>query len=173
MQFVSTDHQKADILTKGLTAKDFKLVIVANREEIDAQPLRQIAQWCEGLERGFEPMNPLHNPEPYLEIELMGDNLLMHPQTRSQAATACDVKGRATATPMGSSSLIVPSRIRGKMICVMEGNFMSKGAPRMGEVKHFQPGTHINQQVPERLGGSPLPLETILHIHTWHARYRA
>ena len=50
------------------------------------------------------------------------------------------------------------------------GNFTSKGGPRMGEVKNFQPGTHINQ-VSERLSGIPLPIETFLHIHTWHTKY--
>ena len=54
---------------------------MANRGDIDPQPLQQ---WCEGA---------FHNPEPYLETQLNGDNLLMHPQTCSQASFACAVKG--------------------------------------------------------------------------------
>ena len=65
------------------------------------------------------------------------------------------------------------SALSSKMICAMEGNFTSKGAPRMGEVKHFQPGTHINQQVSENLAASPPPLETCLRIHTWRSDWRA
>ena len=48
---------------------------------------------------------------------------------------------------------------------------MSKGAPRMGEVKSFQPCTHVNQQVLKKFSGSPLPVETFLHTHTWHTKY--
>ena len=53
----------------------------------------------------------------------------------------------------------------------MEGNFSSKGAPRMGEIKYFQAGTHVNQQVSEKFSGSLLPVESFLHIHTWHTKY--
>ena len=71
------------------------------------------------------------------------------------------------AQPRDSSYL---SALRSKTICDMEGNFMSKGAPRMGEVKHVQPGTRSSQQVPERLSGPPLPIKTFLHTHTWHTK---
>ena len=110
----------------GVEAKDFKLVILANREDIDPQPLRQIAQWHEGLEWEFKPTNPLHNPKPCLEIELKGDNLLMRPQTKSQASIAC-VKGSnrytdgsvpASLCQVGSYGSCL-SALRSKMICDM------------------------------------------------------
>ena len=103
-------------------------------------------------------MNSSHNPEPYLEIELKGDNLLMHTWTHSQASIACDVKDSKRYTDgtflaalyqFGSFGSCL-SALRSKMIWAMEGNFTSKGAPRMGEVKHFQPGTHVNSEVPAR-----------------------
>ena len=100
--------------------------------------------------------------------------MLTHPHTRAQGSSACDVKGSNGYTDGSSPASLYQvgsygsclSALRSKMICAMEGNFTSKGAPRRGEVKHFQPGTHINQQVPERLRGSQLPIETLLHIHT-------
>ena len=55
------------------------------------------------------------------------------------------------------------SALRSKMIVAMEGSFISKGAPRMGNVKHVQPGTDVNQQAPERLSGSPLPIDPAWH----------
>ena len=163
----------------GVEAKDLKLVIVADRGQSDTKPLGAIAQAYEGLEWEVKPMNQMRNPETYLEIQLTGDNLLVHPHTRSQASIAHDVKGSksyadgtvpASLYQVGSYGSRL-SALRSKMICAMEGNFTSKGAPRMGEVKHFRPGTHINEQVTEKLAGSPLPLETFLHIHTWHAKY--
>ena len=42
---------------------------------------------------GIQAYEFIAQPQAYLEIQLNGDNLLMHPQTRSQASIACDVKG--------------------------------------------------------------------------------
>ena len=130
----------------------------------------------QGAQWEFKPINPMHNPEPYVEIQLHGDDLLMHPDTHSQASIACDVKGSNRYTDGVTPALLCQvgsfgscfSALRSKMICAMEENFTSKGAPRMCEVKSFQPATHTNQQVAEKLAGSLFPLETFLRIHTWH-----
>ena len=54
----------------------------------------------------------------------------------------------------------------------MEGEFVSTGAVKMGAAKSFQGGNHINKKkVPESFAQSPLPLESFLHIQTWHSRY--
>ena len=53
----------------------------------------------------------------------------------------------------------------------MEGVFTSKGAVKMGAVKSFQCGNHIHKKVPAQFAQSPLPLESFLHIHTWHTEY--
>ena len=44
---------------------------------------------------------------------------------------------------------------------------MSKSAVKMGAVKSFQGGNHINKKVPAQFAQSPLPLESFLHIQTW------
>ena len=41
----------------------------------------------------------------------------------------------------------------------------------MGAVKFFQGGNHINKKVPASFAQSPLPLESFLHIQTWHTKY--
>ena len=41
----------------------------------------------------------------------------------------------------------------------------------MGAVKSFQGGNHINKKVPASFAQSPLPLESFLHIQTWHTKY--
>ena len=53
----------------------------------------------------------------------------------------------------------------------MEGVFTSKGAVKMGAVKSFQGGNHVNKKVPAQFAQSPLPLESFLHIQTWHTKY--
>ena len=53
----------------------------------------------------------------------------------------------------------------------MEGDFQSKGAPRLCAVKAFQMGSHANFQVPDSFVTSPLLVESFLHIHTWHTKY--
>ena len=63
------------------------------------------------------------------------------------------------------------SALRSRLVCAMEGEFNSKGAVKMGAVKSSQGGSHINRQVPESFAQSPLPIETFLHIQTWHAKY--
>ena len=75
----------------GVEAKDFKLVVIANRNQIDSKPLQLIAQCYEGLEWELKPLDDLRNPEPYVEIQLKGDDLLTDPQSKSQGQIACDV----------------------------------------------------------------------------------
>ena len=53
----------------------------------------------------------------------------------------------------------------------MEGDFVSRGAVKMGAVKSFQGGSHINKKVPAQFAQSPLPIESFLHIQTWHSKY--
>ena len=99
----------------------------------------------------------------------------MHPHSRSFGMIALDVRGSQAYTDgsrpaslyqVSSYGSALPA-LQSKMIVAMDGNFISKGAPRMGNVKHFQSGTHVNQQVPERLNGSPLPIESFLtYPHT-------
>ena len=48
---------------------------------------------------------------------------------------------------------------------------MSKGAVKMGAVKSFQGGNHIDKKVPAQFAQSPLPIESFLHIQTWHTKY--
>ena len=59
---------------------------VVDRGQIDPKPLGAIAQAYDGLEWEFKSM---HNPKPYLEIHLNGDNLLMHPYTTPTAQLHC------------------------------------------------------------------------------------
>ena len=163
----------------GLEPKEFKIVLVANEDQTDPSPFQSLHQHYTDLEWGYQRFNAWENPETYLEIQLKNDNLLTHPHTRSQQSIACDVKSSNQFTD-GSSPVSLYqvgsygsclSALRSKMICTMEGNFQGKGAPRMGELKHFQTGSHVNQQVSEKFLGSPLPVKTFLHIHTWQTRY--
>ena len=87
----------------------------------------------------LKPKDSLHNPEPYIEFQFQADNLLMHPHPRSQGMIVSDVRGgKAYTNGYGPASLYQVgsygsrlSALRSKMIVAMEGNFTSKGAPRM------------------------------------------
>ena len=154
----------------GLESKEFKILLVANQDQIDRKPFHRLVHQHEGLEWDFKPFNPLLNPEPYLEIHLKGDNLLMHAHSKSQPPIATDVSSSSQYTDgLSPASLYQPSSYgsclsasRSKMICSMEGHIMCMEPPRMGEVQSFQQGAHINQQVPDRLSGSPISVETFL-----------
>ena len=63
------------------------------------------------------------------------------------------------------------SALRSRLVCAMEGVFTSKGAVKRGAVKSFQGGNHISKKVPAQFAQSPLPIESFLHIQTWHTKY--
>ena len=101
------------------------------------------------------------------------DALLLQSYTTSQTSIAFDVKGSEHWTAgdrpvdlyqVGSHGSCL-SALRSRLVCAMEGVFTSKGAVKMGAVKSFQGGNHINK-VPAQFAQSPLPLESFLHIQT-------
>ena len=47
---------------------------------------------------GIQAHESVAQPQALPEIQLDGDNLLMHPTTRSQAVIACDVQGSNSYT---------------------------------------------------------------------------
>ena len=97
----------------------------------------------------------------------------------SQTPLAYDVKGSERWTygdrpvdlyQVGSYGSCL-SGLRSRLLCALEGEFVSKGAVKMGAVKSFQGGNHINKKAPASFAQSPLPLESFLHIQTWHPQY--
>ena len=112
---------------------------------------------------GMQAYERLAQPRALCGDPVKGDNLLAHPQS--------DLKDMSHVMYQAVSYGSCLSALRSKMICVMGGNLMSKGSPRMCEVKSFQPGAYANQQVPQRSRGSPLTNETFLHTHTRHTKY--
>ena len=119
--------------------------------------------------------------EPYVEIELKQDAPLLQSYNTSQQSLAFDVKGSERWTDgsrpvdlyqVGSYGSCL-SASRSRLICPMEGVSNSKGtgAVKMGAVKSFQGGNHINKKVPAQFAHSPLPIESFLHLQTWHTRY--
>ena len=108
----------------GVEPKEFKLVVVANRDQIDPK-LKSRSRSTMKLEWQFKPADS----EPSVEIQPKGDNLLMHPHTRSQAPIACNVNKDSGQYADGSSPASLYqagsygsylSAIRSKMICAME-----------------------------------------------------
>ena len=162
----------------GLEPKEFKIVY---EDQIDPRPFQDLhRQHYHDLEWDFKRFNAWQNPEPYLEIQLENENL--HPHTKSQQSIANDVKGSNQFTDgscpvslyqVGSYGSCL-SALRPKMSCAMEGNFQSKGAPRTGEIKHFQAGGPCQsaslQEVP-RLASPCRDLPSHSQFHTWHMKY--
>ena len=131
------------------------------------------------MEWDDRPLDQLRNPEPYIEICLKQDAPLLQSYNKSQTQLACDVKGseRWTAASdrpidlyqVGSYGSCL-SALHSRLVCAMEGDFVSKGAVKMGAVKSFQGGNHVNKKVPAQFAQSPLPIESFLHIQTWHTK---
>ena len=123
------------------------------------------------IEWDYKRLDQLHNPEPYVEIGLKQDAPLLQCYNTSQQQLACDVKGSECWTngdrpvdlcQLGSYGSCL-SALRSRLICPMEGVFKSKGAVKMG-------GNHINKKVPAQFAHSPLPIESFLHLQSWHTR---
>ena len=151
---------------------EFKLVLVGDESQFDPKPSQSLMETFDKLEWESAPCDPEQNPEPHLKIRLKGDIPLMAPRSTSQNSIAYDIKGSDKFTQLyqvGSYGSCL-SALRSRMICEMEGDFSSKGAPRMCVVKSFQSGSHVNQQVPDTFVNSPLPIESFLHIHTWQTK---
>ena len=100
--------------------------------------------------------------------------------TTSQTQLAFDVKGSERCNESGDRPVDLYqvgsygsrlSALRSRLTCSMEGVFTNKGAVKMGAVKSFQGGNHINKKVPAQFAQSPLPIESFLHIQTWHTKY--
>ena len=96
------------------------------------------------------------NPEPYMEIGLKQDAPLLQSYNTSQQSLACDFKGSDRWTDgshpvdlyqVGSYGPCL-SALRSRLLCPIEGVFNSKGAVKMGAVKSFQGGNHVNKKVP-------------------------
>ena len=109
-------------------------MVVANESDLDLKPSKRTQHQYEGLAWDFKPLNPLHNQEPYIEIQLQSETLLMNPQSGSQASNACNVKGSSRYTDgqfpaslcqVGSYGSCL-SALRSKMNFAMEGSFTSK-----------------------------------------------
>ena len=56
--------------------------------------------------------------------------------------------------------------------CVCYGRrILQQRCGQDGRCQAFPGGSHINRQVPETFAQSPLPIETFLHIQTWHTKH--
>ena len=162
----------------GVDVNELKVILVGDESQVDLKPFQTLRSQYDQVEWDYAMLDQHHNPEPYIEIRLKQDVPLLQPYSTSQQSIAYDVKGSERYTAgdgpvdlyqVGSYGSCL-SALRSRLVCAMEGEFMSKGAVKMGAVKSFQGGSHIKNKVPESFAQSPLPLETFLHIQTWHSK---
>ena len=133
---------------------DLKVILVVDETQLDVKPFQTLKEQYHQVEWDYKRLDQLHNPELYVEIRwTQGER----PVYLYQVGT------------YGSCL----SALRSRLTCAMEGMFTSKGAVKMGAVKSFQGGNHINKKVPVtvQFAQSPLPIESFLHLQTWHAKY--
>ena len=104
----------------------------------------QFSVFHDQIEWDYMPLDQIHNPEPYIEIRLKQDAPLQSYNT-SQTQLACDVKDSERWTAgdrpvdlyqVGSYGSCL-SALRSRFVCAMEGDFVSKGAVKMGAAKSF------------------------------------
>ena len=147
---------------------ELKLVLVGDEHQFDPKPCQSLMD--DKLEWEFARCDPQQSPE-HLEVRLKGDMPLMAPQSISQNFIAYDVQGSShgdhpvSLYQVGSYGSCL-SAIRSRLICAMERDFSSRGAPKICAVKSFQEGTHVNQRVPETFVNSPLPIESFFCTFT-------
>ena len=155
---------------------ELKVILVGDEGQFDLKPFQTLQAQYDKVEWDYAPFDQHHSSEPYIETRLKQDVPLLQPHSTSQQAIAYDVKGSGKFTQrdrpvslyqVGSFGSCLSAR-RSRLVCAMEGDFNSKGAVKMGAVKSFQGGSHINRQVPEAFAQSPLPIESFSHIQTWH-----
>ena len=184
---IGEEYEKARMCLQGQNHEGFqvqdsttmKVILVGDEGQFDLKPFQTLQAQYDIVEWDYAPFDQHHNPEPYIEIRLKQDVPFLQPHSTSQSVIAFDVKGSEKLTQgdcpvslcqVGSFGSCL-SALRSRRACAMEGEFNTKGAVKMGAVKSFQGGSHINRQVPETFAQCPLPLETFLHIQTWHAKY--
>ena len=140
----------------GVDMNELKVVLVWDETQLDVKPFQILKEQYHQIEWDYKRLDQLHNPEPYVEIGLKQDAPLFQSYNTSQQQLACDVKASERWTngdrpvdpyQVGSYGSCL-SALRSRLICPMEGVFNSKGAVKMGAVKSFQGGNHINKKVP-------------------------
>ena len=155
----------------GVEMNELKVILVGDETQLDLKPFQTLREQYDQVEWDYKPLDQHHNPEPYIEIRLKQDAPLLQSYNASQIQLACDVKGSERWTSgdrpvdlyqAGSYSSCL-SVLRSRLACAMEGDFVSKGAVKVGAVKSFQAGNHINKKVPAMFAQSALPLESSPH----------
>ena len=154
----------------GVDVSELKVILIGyeHQDQVDLKPFQTLQSQYDKVEWDCEMLDPHHNPEPYIEIRLKQDVPLLQPYSTSPQSIAYDMKGSecyaagdrpVDLSQVGSYGSCL-STLRSRLVCAMEGEFMGRGAVKMGAVKSFQGGSHINKKVPESFAQSPLPLET-------------
>ena len=131
-----------------------KVILVGDEHQVDLKPFQTLQQQYNQVEWDYKKLDQHHNPEPYIEICLKQDVPLLQSYNTSQTPIAADVKGsdrytqgdRPVSLYQGGSCGSCLTALRSRLVCAMEGEFVSKGAVKIGAVKHFQGGNHINKK---------------------------
>ena len=117
----------------GLEAKEFKIVLVANKDQIDPKPFQHLFQQHHDSAWEFKPFNAWQNPEPYLEI-----------QPTSSRICARDPSNPSPVTGKAATSLQtvrLPSLPGWKLQfisqCVSFQDDLCDGRKLLGEIKHL------------------------------------
>ena len=161
----------------GVGINDLKVILVGDETQLDVKPFQILKDQYHQVEWDYKKLDQLHNPEPYVEICLKQDALLLQSYNTSQTQLAFDVKGQNVGhqviVQLSCISLAHMAHVSARcvpdlfvLIQVIQGVFTSKGAIKMGAVKSFQGGNHISKKVPAQFAQSPLPASSISRLGT-------
>ena len=76
----------------GVDMNELKVVLVGEETQLDFKPFQILKEQYQ-VEWDYKKLDQLHNPEPYVEICLRQDALLLQSYDTSQTQLAFDVKG--------------------------------------------------------------------------------
>ena len=168
----------------GVDMGDLKVILVGDETQVDVKPFQTLKEQYHQLQWEYKTILPSCHPvpptmQPHVEIRRKDDTSFFHPIHTNWRSIPSDIRPARICTDgdkpvdlyQRSTFGSCLSSIRARALWPTQGNFIAKGAPRYYQSRLCNGGTRQSVDYPEQWAQSPLPIETFLHICTWHTRY--
>ena len=124
----------------GADRRDMKVTFAAEHQNHDMSVWKQLKEdVLHDVTFVWARPNTLNHPQPYFEISLVNEKLLMTPINVTSECVPKDIKGSGAYTEPGQPAPLwqagsygsALSTLRTKLVAAMEGQFTTKAAPRL------------------------------------------
>ena len=157
----------------GVDLGELKVILVGDETQLDVKPFQTLREQYHQVEWEFKKIIPaLFSRVPY-------HGTACGSPTQEKCSILSTFPDRLPAIRRQTSKWFMSYQVGTFGSCLSsisrtvwptQGNFIAKGAPRYYRARLFNGGTHQTIVYPEEWAQSPLPIETFLHIQTWHTR---